>query len=143
MPGSVPDSRPHWNVAALREYVARFLELHPLVERVVTVLAVLPAEVLDDLLHDPCFRLALDRYVPGRGRTVLLASPSGNWKGSRSVVLKQRLAECAEEFAHYVIAHELAHAYLWNGGWGEITDREEAADALAAHWGFPAPERWS
>jgi hypothetical protein len=38
-----------------------------------------------------------------------------------------------------VIAHELAHAYLRNGGWGEISDRELAADALAESWGFPKP----
>ena len=36
----------------------------------------------------------------------------------------------------YVIAHELAHAVLRNGGrWGS-DDPEEAADALAAQWGF-------
>jgi hypothetical protein len=63
------------------------------------------------------------------------------WKGSRSVVLRRRLAECAEDFAHYVIAHELAHAHLWNGGWGEISDPEDAADALAASWGFARPGR--
>jgi hypothetical protein len=145
MPGSFAvEEGFSWNLGKLREYVLGFVDLPPLVERIVNVLAELPADVLDDLLHDPCFRLALDSYVPGRGRTVLLASPTGgNWKGSRCVVLKHRLAECAEEFAHYVIAHEFAHAFLWNGGWGEITDREAAADALAAHWGFPAPDRWS
>jgi len=38
-----------------------------------------------------------------------------------------------------VIAHEFAHAFLRNGPWGEITDVEEAADALAATWGFIRP----
>ena len=55
---------------------------------------------------------------------------------SRCVVLKPRLEYCTDAFACYIIAHEFAHAYLRNAGWGEITDREEAADALAASWGF-------
>jgi hypothetical protein len=50
-----------------------------------------------------------------------------------------RLSVCEEAFAHYVIAHEFAHAYLRNGPWGNIFDPEDAADALAASWGFPRP----
>jgi len=65
----------------------------------------------------------------------MLAQP-GTSGSSRCVVLKPRLEKCSEKFCCYIIAHELAHAYLNNGGWGEITDREEAADALAASWGF-------
>ena len=62
---------------------------------------------------------------------------------SRCVVLKPRLEKCSNEFACYIIAHEFAHAHLHNGGWGEILDREEAADALAASWGFPKmPYEW-
>ena len=45
--------------------------------------------------------------------------------------------------AKYIIAHEFAHAFLRNGGWGEITDAEEAADALAASWGFHKPATFS
>jgi len=54
-------------------------------------------------------------------------------------VLRRRLASAEAAFAHYVIAHKLAHAHLWNGGWGEMTDPEEAADALVATWGFSRP----
>ena len=54
-------------------------------------------------------------------------------------MLKHRLGECPEAFAHYVIAHELAHAYLHNGPWGAIEDPEQAADALASSWGFLRP----
>jgi Zn-dependent peptidase ImmA (M78 family) len=39
----------------------------------------------------------------------------------------------------YVIAHELAHAHLRNGGRWEGDDPERAADALAAEWGFTRP----
>ena len=83
--------------------------------------------------------MTLDDFVPGKGRTVWMACPGPGGNGSRSVVLKPRLADCPEAFAHYVIAHELAHAYLHNGGWGEIDDPEAAADAMAASWGFSKP----
>lgn len=108
-------------------------------DRVRVVLNALPQEVQQDLLEDPRFRITLDDFVPGEGRTVWLASPDPGGNGSRCVVLKPRLADCPEAFAHYVIAHELAHAFLYNGGWGEIDDPETAADALAASWGFARP----
>ena len=57
------------------------------------------------------------------------------------MVLKPGLNDCAEQFALYIIAHELAHAHLRNGGYGEITDAEAAADFLATHWGFARPDR--
>ena len=79
--------------------------------------------------------MSLDDCEPGRGRTVMLAKPSKNG-ASRAVVLKPRLENCSDAFTCYIIAHELAHAHLLNGGWGEITCREAAADALASTWGF-------
>ena len=114
-------------------------DCQPLRNRVQAVLAALPAEVCADFASDPRFQISLDNYVPGEGSTVWLACPGPRGAGSRSVVLKPRLADCCEAFAHYVIAHELAHAYLRNGGWGTITDPESAADALAASWGFCHP----
>lgn len=111
-----------------------------LTKRVLTVLTSLPDDVVDDFAGDPSFRIAIDDFVPGRGRKVWMPSPDQN--RSRCVVLKQRLAHCSEEFAVYIIAHELAHAFLNNGGWNEITDPEAAADALADHWGFPKPRGW-
>ena len=125
----------------LRGYVERSMKLEGLVLRIVTVLERLPDAVLADFLDDPCFRLALDDYVPGHGRTVWMACPRPGANGSRCVILKPGLAECQEDFAHYVIAHELAHAYLRNGGWGNIEDPELAADTLAAMWGFGRPSR--
>jgi len=113
-----------------------FAELEPLSQRVWAVLTNLPAEVQTDLLEDPRFRITLDDFVPGEGRTVWMACPSPSGSGSRCVVLKPRLADCPEAFACYVIAHELAHAYLRNRGWGDVGDPEAAADALAASWGY-------
>lgn len=116
-----------------------FAELAPLHGRLLEVLRALPTAVQTDLLEDPKFRIALDDFVPGEGRSVWLACPAPDGNGSRSVVLKPRLADCPERFAHYIIAHELAHAFLRNGGWNEILDPEIAADTLASSWGFPKP----
>ena len=103
------------------------------------MLVALPHEVQLDFLEDPRFRIALDDFAPLEGRNVWLACPAPGGNGSRCVVLKPRLADCPMDFALYVIAHELAHAYLRNGGWGDLTDPEASADALAASWGFVGP----
>ena len=126
----------------LLEYVLRFISLRPLADRVVHVLAALPIDAQDDLLHDGGVHLSLEDYQPGRGSKVWMPVDAEVWSESRSVVLRKRLNDCREDFACYVIAHEFAHAVLRNGPWGEITDPEHAADALAAHWGFPRPSRW-
>src|SRR5687767_14566396 len=122
----------------LRRYVEQFIGLQVLAHRVVAVMERLPEAVLADFFNDPRFRLALDDFVPGGARTVWMAAPSVA-NGSRCVILKPLLAECPQDFAHYIIAHELAHAHLRNLGWGELRDPELAADALASHWGFTRP----
>lgn len=116
-----------------------FESCRPLQRRVLQVLCALPKEVQQDLVTDACFSVLLDNYVPGEGSSVFMAVPEGSGISSRSVVLRLRLSECEEAFAHYVIAHEFAHAFLRNGSWGGIFDPEDAADALAASWGFPRP----
>ncbi len=125
--------------SALHRYVERSVGKDPLVPRIVAVLKRLPRAVLKDFLEDSRFRLRMDDFVSGRGRTVWMASPESGGNGSRCVVLRPSLASCHEEFAQYVIAHELAHAYLRNGGWGSIEEPEGAADALAGTWGFDRP----
>ena len=122
-------------------HLESFDQHEPLRQRVLNVFSALPDEVQQDFLSDRRFTVSLDNYVPGEGSVVFMAAPGGTGDGSRSVVLKTRLSECDEAFAHYVIAHELAHAYLRNGPWGEITDVEDAANALAAAWGFPMPDQ--
>ncbi len=119
-----------------------FVNDAPLRDRLSTVLHALPGEVLSDFLHDPRFRISrLEKRARSPHETIL-ALPGPDGSSSRCVVLKARLAHCSESFGLYVIAHELAHAYLRNGSWGEIEDREDAADALAATWGFPRPKIW-
>lgn len=107
------------------------------------VLEALPNIVQRDFLDDPLFRVTPETFIPGKGWTLFMDSPGDIASTSRCVVLRRRLAESSEAFAFYVIAHEFAHAYLRNGGWNEISDREEAADALAASWGFPRPPFWN
>jgi hypothetical protein len=108
-------------------------------ERVLKVLTALPAAVQQDFLDDPQFRVTLCNFEPGKGWTLWMDVPNSSDSTSRCVVLRPRLADSPEAFACYVIAHEFAHAYLRNGGWGEISDVEQAADALAASWGFTRP----
>jgi len=120
-------------------YLTAFADCEPLRQRVLTVLVALPEKVQRDFLDDPRFQITQEDFVPGKGWKLWMDIPGPIGSGSRCVVLRPKLANCSEAFACYVIAHELAHAYLRNGGWGEITDREEAADALAASWGFCRP----
>ena len=117
---------------------------HPLLQkRVLSVLQALPGEVQRDFVDDPRFGTAIENYEPGKGWTLFMPTPGPPGQGSRRVVLRPKLELASEAFANYVIAHEFAHAYLRNGGWGKITDAEEAADALAASWGFHKPETFS
>ena len=122
-------------------YLQAFEQCKPLERRVLHVLDRLPKEVQQDFLGDTRFTVSLDNYVQGEGSTVFMAAPGSTGVSSRSVVLKPRLSECDEAFAHYVIAHEFAHAYLRNGPWGDISNTEDAANALAASWGFPLPDK--
>ena len=119
--------------------LAPFDDHSQLRQHIAQVLDSLPAEVQEDFLSDTTFRVTLEDYSPQSGWRMFMACPSPEQKITRCVVLRSRLEHADRLFATYVIAHEFAHAYLRNGGWGEITDIEEAADALAASWGFARP----
>jgi hypothetical protein len=142
--GDLDRSAPAFKAATIfAAYLQAFDEGEPLRDRVLTVLHALPEEVQRDFLEDPRFRVTKENYVPGTGWTLFMEMPGPAGSVSRCVVLRPRLNHSSEAFAHYVIAHEFAHAFLRNGGWGEITDCEQAADALAASWGFVRPaEGW-
>ena len=98
----------------------------------------LPGHVRDDFVGDPGFVLCDYEPAAGAMTVIPVASPRRNAAG-RSVVLKRTLRRRPEAFVQYVIAHELAHAHLRNGGRWAGDDPEQAADALAAGWGFPRP----
>ena len=103
------------------------------------VVAALPDAVRSDLLDDPSFVVC--DYEPGPHVVahIPVGAPRGTNRPARSVVLKRTLRHRPAAFARYVIAHELAHAHLRNGGRFAGDDPEAAADALAAEWGFPRP----
>ncbi|HSU68538.1 MAG TPA: hypothetical protein VLJ39_16780 [Tepidisphaeraceae bacterium] len=113
-----------------------FIQTH-----VAGVVLLLPDHVREDLLSDQSFRMC--DYEPGRGVVHIPVGLPGKHGAGRSVVLKRTLRKRPVEFVRYVIAHELAHAHLRNGGRWPGDDPELAADALAAEWGFPRPEDWS
>jgi len=106
------------------------------------VLTALPTNVQKDFVDDPRFGVAIDNFEPGKGWSLWFPVPGPPGQGSRCVVLRPKLDSMSAPFANYVIAHEFAHAFLHNGGWGDITDPEDAADALAASWGFCRPSRF-
>ena len=116
-------------------WLLRF-ELEPFLhEHAREVIAALPSEVREDLMEDPGF--AMCDYEPGPGAVmrVPMAMPRG-----RSVVLKRTLRRRPTDFVRWLIAHELAHAFLRNDGRWPGEDPEAAADALAQDWGFPRPD---
>ncbi len=104
------------------------------------VLAALPVLVRDDFVGDPSFLLSDYEPVTGYAQPVVVRLTGRGRRGAgRSVVLKRTLRRRPEPFVRYIIAHELAHAYLRNEGRWPGEDPERAADALAAEWGFPRP----
>jgi hypothetical protein len=100
------------------------------------VFAALPANVRDDLMDDPAFMLC--DYEPGRAMDVPMRMGPG--QPARTVALKRTLLQNPPAFVRWLIAHELAHAFLRHGLAPCANDKAEAdADALAADWGFPKP----
>lgn len=123
--------------SAIESWLASFGLGRDLVAHCRHVLCALPDDVRGDLLEDGSFRIC--EYEPADdGIEVFVASPKPGRAG-RCVVLSRRLVQRSVEFVRWVIAHELAHAYLRNGGRRAGEDPEAAADALAAAWGFPRP----
>jgi hypothetical protein len=124
----------------IHDWLSRFGLDAALHHEVAGVLVTLPSHVRDDFVDDP--RFTFFDYDPGPGRVmhVPVSLPrAGGGGASRSVVLKRTLTRRPPAFVRYVIAHELAHAHLRNGGRYPGEDAEYAADALAAEWGFPRP----
>ena len=126
--------------SAFDPYLRDFADYPRLSKCILHVLKSLPNEVQRDFLDDPKFRVAVEQYVPGRGYRVFMNIPGSLGDGSRSVVLRPKLENAPEPFAHWVIAHEFAHAFLRHNDGAETDDVERDADSLAAEWGFARPE---
>jgi hypothetical protein len=120
------------------DFIAAFITDGTLKERVLYVFSTLPEDVQKEFMGDPGFSIGI--YDTGRsgGARLLIPCPQAA-RGSRLVTLERSLATRARAFAHYVIAHEFAHALLWNRGRHPGEDPEIAADSVAAEWGFPRP----
>lgn len=125
-------------VERLEAWLDRFEVYAALRPHLLHVLIALPDEVRSDLVDDP--RFSVCDYQPARGVhfTVQMGVPSLG-ASSRSVVFKRTLAMQSTAFIRYVVAHEFAHAHLRNADADPHEPAEEAADALAAAWGFPQP----
>jgi hypothetical protein len=127
----------HVAVPSFHDWLDSFPLEPTLRAHVAVVFTALPADVRTDFVSDPGFMLydyepsMLPAHIPVR-------SPSRRGP-SRCVVLKRTLRRRPENFIRWVIAHELAHAHLRNGGRHAGEDPEHAADSLAADWGFPRP----
>ena len=106
-------------------------------DHVAAVILALPDAVREDFIGDPAFILC--DYEPTLGPAFIPVRSPSLKRPSRSVVLKRTLRRRPESFVRWVIAHELAHAHLRNGGRHDGEDPESAADSLAADWGFPKP----
>ena len=120
------------------EFVSAFITDEMMKARVIHVFSALPETIRQQLIEDPGFAIGLsDGDRPG-GAGNLIGCPGGD-QGGRLVLLKGSLRHRSTAFAHYVIAHELAHAHLRNRGRHPGEDPETAADSLAAEWGFTRP----
>lgn len=122
------------------DFVDRFVGDPILNQRIVAVLRSLPNSVLQDLLHDERFRMAVYDVNDPANSYLHMAPPGVGDNGSRMIAWKSSLSRAPLDFANYVIAHEFAHAYLRNRGRTAEEDPEDAADALAKSWGFDKPE---
>jgi hypothetical protein len=99
-----------------------------------------PDEVRTDLMDDPDFMVWDYDPVP-RGVMHVPVRFSTRGKPGRSIVIKRTIKRRPIPFVRWVIAHELAHAYLRHGGRWPQEDPEHAADSLAAEWGFAKPDK--
>ena len=115
----------------------------PLHDHTAHVLFALPEAVRSELSADPPVIFCDYDPTPGAMMHVPVGMP-GKVRPSRTVVLKRTLRDRPAPFVRWLIAHELAHAYLRNAGRWPGDDPEVAADALAGEWGFPRPAmpRW-
>ncbi len=125
------------------QWLRPFRLIGPLHDHAVHVVAALPEAVRAELSAEP--GVTFSDYDPTPGAVMhVRVGPPGRVRPARSVVLKRTLAGRPPAFVRWLIAHELAHAYLRNAGRWPGDDPEVAADALAAEWGFPRPAmpRW-
>jgi hypothetical protein len=126
-------------MSQLATFAERYIKHPALCQRIIAVLETLPNEVAQDLLNDGRFSMVVYDPKDGPQTNFHIHLPGIGDEGSRMIAWKISLAEAPLDFANYVIAHEFAHAYLRNRGRTHDEDPEDAADALAAEWGYDKP----
>ncbi|MGH7598674.1 MAG: hypothetical protein ACREOI_20155 [bacterium] len=126
-------------MSQLATFVERYIKYPALRHRIIAVLETLPHEVVQDLLNDGRFTMVVYDPNDGPHTKFHIPLPGVGDEGSRMIAWKISLAEAPLDFANYVIAHEFAHAHLRNRGRTYDEDPEDAADALAAQWGYDKP----
>ena len=123
---------------AVHDFIATLISDPVMRERVLHVFSALPESAQEEFMGDPGFVIGI--YDTGHlGDSRLLIPCPQPARGSRLVALERSLTARSRAFAHYVIAHEFAHALLRNRGRHPGEDPEVAADSLAVAWGFPRP----
>jgi len=125
-------------VKTVHDFIATAITDETLKDRVLHVFSALPERVQAEFMLDPGFSMGTYDRARSGGTGLLIPCPEAG-RGSRLVTLEISLRARALAFAHYVIAHEFAHALLWNRGRHLSEDPEIAADSVAAEWGFPRP----
>ncbi len=126
------------DVKTVHDFIATAITDETLKGRVLHVFSALPEGVQADFMRDPGFSMGTYDTARSGGTRLLIPCPEAG-RGSRLVTLEISLSTRSLAFAHYVIAHEFAHALLWNRGRHLGEDPETAADSVAAEWGFPRP----
>ena len=132
------DLGPEERVNTVRDFIATAITDEALKERVLHVFSALPEDVRNEFMRDPGFSIGTYDTGQSGGSTFLIPFPEAG-RGGRLVALEISLRARSRAFAHYVIAHEFAHALLRNRGRHVREDPEVAADSVAAEWGFPRP----
>jgi hypothetical protein len=100
----------------------------------------LPADVREDLEHGRRPSVAITdrrrRWVPGKMYEVC----DGFVHLERDLWIRAGGLCCVEKYARYVIAHELAHAFLHHSDVpDDQTQNEDEANELARRWGYTNP----
>jgi hypothetical protein len=110
---------------------------------IIEVISRLPENVAEWVIYETNHIFSCPRGSLGESHRLYI-SPAGEkhedseLRVIRLISLSETLWSQPRDEALWTIAHELAHSY--NNDSSGTADAEEAADMLAAAWGFPTPQ---
>ena len=113
---------------------------------VAEVLSELPEDMQDFVLDDVWwFTISPQNYALAFPISIPVGHvPDDKQITRRVIILSPSLSEASREQAMFTIAHEIAHSWLKHGDVKtkeEFDAQETEADAQAAEWGFPRPQK--